>query len=429
VTALSTGILAPAAGVLAHAAGVLAADWKYWLPPNYSEHGGSIDLLFVWIFWITTIIFFLVEITLVVFLVKYRQRPDGRRAIFTHGNTRLEMAWTLAPAVILIVLALATKRVWDRYRYSKDAEDPDRAQVLVVGEQFKWNFVFPGPDGKLGTYLAYPKPADAKYRGLSFPRAMQEIGKYIENDNPLGQKIDPKNPADPGLDDDYAPKSQARRLIVPAGQTIDLNLSAKDVLHDFFLPTFRVKLDAVPGMRGHIVFRSKPEGQSTRRVPLEQVAANDPLWLDPETAGVTVGGNPKSYRIYDPTGPKTGARRVWLGQTAYESLGSAARRRLARQPGGAAAAADPQKLADEVEKFKGDLRGLGVTHLTVVRMIHEIVCEELCGQGHTTMKGEMLVVSPQEYKHFVNLTARTTPTAPTRPAPQPVAAADAGAKQ
>src|SRR5215213_4125446 len=171
VTALSTvtatSIGTPAAAVLAGAARFLAADWKYWLPPNYSEHGGSMDMLFNWIFWITTIIFFIVEITLLVFLVKYRQRNDGRRAIFTHGNTRLEMAWTLAPAVILIILALATKRVWDGYRYSKDANDPGRAQVLVVGEQFKWNFVFPGPDGKLGTYLAYPKPADAKYRGMS----------------------------------------------------------------------------------------------------------------------------------------------------------------------------------------------------------------------------------------------------------------------
>jgi heme/copper-type cytochrome/quinol oxidase subunit 2 len=426
VTALSTGIPAAlAAG--ARAAGLLAADWKYWLPPNYSMHGGSIDMLFVWIFWITTIIFFVVEITLVVFLIKYRQRPNGRRAVFTHGNTRLEMTWTLAPAVILIILALATKRVWDRYRYSKDADDPDRAQVLVVGEQFKWNFVFPGPDGHLGTYLAYPKPGDPQYRGMSYPKALGEIGKYIENDNPLGQKIDRKNPADPGLDDDYAPKSLARRLILPVGRAIDLNLTAKDVLHDFFLPTFRVKLDAVPGMRGHIVFRAKPEAQSTRRVPLDQVAADDPLWLDPETPGVTIGGNPKSYRIYDPTGPKTGARRVWLGQTPYETLGSGARRRLARQ--GPGAADDPQKLAAEVQKFKADLRGLGVTDLTVVGMIHEIVCEELCGQGHTTMKGEMLVVSPQEYAHFLNLTARTTPTTPTRPAPQPVAAASPSVKE
>jgi len=426
--ALTLGIAGLLLAVSSASAADLRPGWgEWWLPPDRSTHGAGIDSLFLVTFWITMVTFVLVEGALIVFMIKYRYRADRKKAVFTHGNTRLEMAWTLAPAVILIILALATKRVWDRYRYSKDAEDPNRAQVLVVGEQFKWNFVFPGPDGKLGTYLAYPKPADAKYRGMSFQRAQQEIGKYIENDNPLGQKIDTKNPADPGLDDDYAPKSQARRLILPVGRTIDINLSAKDVLHDFFLPTFRVKLDAVPGMRGHIVFRAKPEAQSTRRVALEQVRADDPIWLDPETPGVTAGGNPKSYRIYDPTGPKTGARRTWLGQVSYETLGGAARRRLARQPGGAAAAEDPAKVAAEVEKFKADLKGLGINDLSVVGMVHEIVCEELCGQGHTTMKGEMLIVSQQEYQHYVNLTARATPTTPTRPQTPPVAAADTSA--
>jgi len=300
VIALATGIPA-----VAH---VLAADWKYWLPPNYSTHGGSIDLLFVWIFWITTVIFFLVEATLVAFLIKYRDRGDGRRAIFTHGNTRLEMAWTLLPAVILIVLALATKRVWDRYRYSKDAHDPDRAQVLVVGEQFKWNFVFPGPDQTLGTYLAYPRPTDAEYRTLTYPKALAAIGKYINDTNPLGQRIDKANPADPGRDDDYA-KNPGWPLILPAERTIDVNLSSKDVLHDFFLPTFRVKLDAVPGMRRHIIFKGLPEARSTQVLALDKVPADKPVWLDPNTPGVISAGNPKRYRIQDPTDKAPPARR------------------------------------------------------------------------------------------------------------------------
>jgi heme/copper-type cytochrome/quinol oxidase subunit 2 len=419
VTALSTGIHALAAGVL-------AADWKYWLPPNYSEHGGSIDLLFVWIFWITTIIFFLVEITLVVFLIKYRQRPDGRRAVFTHGNTRLEMAWTLAPAVILIILALATKRVWDRYRYSKDAEDPNRAQVLVVGEQFKWNFVFPGPDGKLGTYLAFPKPADAQYRGKSFQEAEREIGRYINETNPLGQRLpaDPKQP-DPGRDDDYA-RLPGRPLIVPVERTIDINLSAKDVLHDFFLPTFRVKLDAVPGMRGHIVFRGKPEARSTKSFTLDKVPADKPVWLDPDTKGVEMGGNPKRYNLYDPTDKTRGARRrIWISNS--DSLNDGARRRLIR--GGKTldeVNADPKLVAGEVEKFKADLAAQGITELRVVDRVHEIVCEELCGLGHTTMRGEMIMVSNQEYTHYLNLSGPAQPTQPTRPAPQPVAAAGVG---
>ena len=181
---------------------VVAADWKYWLPPNYSTHGDAIDSLFTWIFWITTIAFFLVEVTLVVFLVKYRHRPDKKKAVFSHGNTRLEMIWTLIPAVILLVIALATKRVWDNYRFSEMRLDENRAQILVVGEQFKWNVVFPGTDQKLGQYMAFPQPTDAKYITMTRDAALRQISTDIAA-NPLGQALDTKNPKeDPGTDDD-----------------------------------------------------------------------------------------------------------------------------------------------------------------------------------------------------------------------------------
>jgi cytochrome c oxidase subunit 2 len=414
VIALATGIPA--------AASVLAAEWKYWLPPNYSTHGGSIDLLFVWIFWITTIIFVVVELVLVAFLIKYRDRRDGRRALFTHGNTRLEMAWTLMPAVILIILALATKRVWDRYRYSKDAHDPDRAQVLVVGEQFQWNFVFPGPDQKLGTYLAYPRPTDPEYRTLTYPKALAAIGKYINDTNPLGQRLEKNNPADPGKDDDYA-KNPGRPLILPVERTIDINLTSKDVLHDFFLPTFRVKLDAVPGMRGHIVFKGVPEGRSTQVLALDQVPANKPVWLDPATPGVVSAGNPKRYRIPDPTDRVTGARRRALIDS-METLQFAARRRLQRA-GSTIEQMDANAalVAGEVDKLKADLAKMGITQLSTVVRPHEIVCEELCGLGHGKMRGEMLMVSNEEYMHYLNLNAPPGGTPATRPAAPPVASA------
>lgn len=414
--ALSTGI--PAA-ICTAAAGVLAADWKYWLPPNYSEHGGKIDMLFIWIFWITTIIFVLVEVALVYFLIKYRERPGGRRAVFTHGNTRLEMVWTLAPAVILIILALATKGVWDEYRHSRHAQDPDRATILVVGEQFKWNFVYPGPDQKLGLYLEYPKPGDPPYRGKSYQQALREIGNYINETNPLGQVIDKSNPQDPGRDDDYA-KNPGRPLIVPAGRTIDLQLTAKDVLHDFFLPTFRVKLDAVPGMRGQIIFRGLPEARSTKTMSLAEAPANRPVWLDPDTPGVVVAGNPRRYRIQDPATVRLPPvrRRAWLD--GMETLEFAARRRLQRAGSTLEQMdANPQLVAGEVEKLKADLAKLGITQLAVVTRPHEIVCEELCGLGHATMRGEMLMVSNQEYMHYLRLSGPTTATTPTRPATQP----------
>ena len=145
------------------AASPLAAFSDWWLNPNYSEHGKSIDTIFYFVFWLTTIIMVAVEILLVWFLIKYRHRNNGRKAIYSHGNTKLEMIWTIIPAIILIVLALWTKRVWDNYRYSPIANDPNRLQVMIIGEQFKWNVIYPGPSGRIGRYLVYPKTTDLKW--------------------------------------------------------------------------------------------------------------------------------------------------------------------------------------------------------------------------------------------------------------------------
>jgi len=427
VTALESH-LAPLASTLSTLAAA-PGEWKYWLPPNYSTHGDAIDSLFNWIFWITTVAFVIVEATLVVFLVKYRYRPDRRKGIFTHGNTRLEMTWTLVPAVILLIIALATKRVWDQYRFSPLRDDPNKADVLVVGEQFKWNFVYPGADEKLGRYMMFPQPTDGRYKTMTREAALKEIGNYIGGTNPLGQFIDDKNKDnDPGSDDDYA-KVPGRPLFLPAERAIDINLSSKDVLHDFFLPEFRVKLDAVPGMRGHIIFKSKPEARCTRRINVEQVPADKPIWLDPTTPKVEIGGNPKRYRIYDWTDTRRGAVRRFVIDS-MESLNQAAERRIRR----ANTNATPQQIADalpaELEKLRSDLRGQGINDLSVVTRKFEIVCEELCGAGHGTMRGEMYMVSADEYRHFLNLTAKpgSPATRPTTQPAQPIADAAAGGR-
>src|SRR4051812_44206084 len=124
-------ILIALATSLISAAPALAADlspgWgAWWLPPVRSMHGDAIDSLFVVTFWITMVTFVAVELCLVVFLIKYRYRADKKKAHFTHGNTRLEMCWTLAPAVILAGLAVANKGVWDGLRFNKDGDNPDR---------------------------------------------------------------------------------------------------------------------------------------------------------------------------------------------------------------------------------------------------------------------------------------------------------------
>ena len=74
-----------------------------WLPENISTYGKELDDLFYLIYYITGAAFVLVTVLLVGFLIVYHERP-GRRAVYSHGNTTLEMVWTIVPSLILIVL-------------------------------------------------------------------------------------------------------------------------------------------------------------------------------------------------------------------------------------------------------------------------------------------------------------------------------------
>lgn len=163
-----------------------------WLPENVSTYGAQIDSLFYLIFWITAITFVLVEGALIVFLVQYRYRP-GRKATYTHGNNTLEIAWTIAPSIILIVLALLSRGLWHEI---KETLPPSKYPVQVTAKQFNWEITYPGPDGQFGT-------AD---------------DKTVENE-----------------------------MNVPVNQVIQVRLRSKDVIHSFFVPVLRLKQDALPG--------------------------------------------------------------------------------------------------------------------------------------------------------------------------------------
>src|SRR2546427_6311515 len=118
-----------------------------WFPHDISTFGASIDLIFIVIFWLTVITWALVMATMAVFLVRYRARP-GRRAEFIHGNTRLEVIWTTATAVIMVALALVSRSTWADI---KENGPPGEVFYRVTAKQFNWEITYPGPDGKLGT--------------------------------------------------------------------------------------------------------------------------------------------------------------------------------------------------------------------------------------------------------------------------------------
>jgi cytochrome c oxidase subunit II len=177
-----------------------------WLPENVSTYGGQIDQLFYAIYYITTATFFAVQITLLVFLFLYRDRP-GRRATYTHGNTTLEIIWTAIPAVILAVLALVSRSTWAEV---KATQPPSDYEIRISGKQFNWEIAYPGADGKLGT------EDDVK------------------------------------MDNDFH---------VPVNKVVRVQLQAQDVIHSFFVPQFRLKQDAVPGRSIPVWFKATKPGK------------------------------------------------------------------------------------------------------------------------------------------------------------------------
>src|SRR3989304_3707638 len=91
---------------------------SWWLPENVSTYGGDIDRLFYLIFYITAVTWVIVQVTMLAFLFIYRHR-DGRRATYTHGNTALEILWTIVPALILVMLGFVSKTTWASIRHTR----------------------------------------------------------------------------------------------------------------------------------------------------------------------------------------------------------------------------------------------------------------------------------------------------------------------
>ena len=104
-----------------------------WLPEDVSTFGHEIDSLFYLIYYITAVTFILVTVLMIVFLVKYREQP-GRRAIYSHGNTTLEIIWTIVPAAILIVLSFMSVNTWAKVK--RHAPESD-FEIAVAAKQFK----------------------------------------------------------------------------------------------------------------------------------------------------------------------------------------------------------------------------------------------------------------------------------------------------
>jgi len=177
-------------GAIASAGGIAVALAIDWFPKVGSTQARDVDTLFDVLLIVSVPIFVLVQ-SIVLFCVwKFRMRPgeelkDGPPI---HGNTMLEVIWTTIPALLLVGLCAYA------YVVLGDIEErePNTMVVNVTGEQFAWTFQYPGENG----------------------------GKPVRSD----------------------------QLYLPANRPVEFKVRSKDVIHDFWVPEFRMKIDAVPGI-------------------------------------------------------------------------------------------------------------------------------------------------------------------------------------
>ncbi|GAB3963055.1 cytochrome c oxidase subunit II [Spirosoma harenae] len=201
--------------------GMIGAAWsflyakQFFLPEAATPHGRHTDFLFWLGMGIITVAFVVTNALLFFFAWKY-QHKEGHRAAYYPENHKLELIWTVIPAVVMAVLVFTGWRAWRDIM----AEAPENAQVFeIVGKQFNWIARYPGIDNnKLGAF---------NY-------------KLIDNNNETGIDY-----TDEASFDDFVSTSE---LHIPVNKPILLKIRARDVLHSVFIPHLRVKMDAVPGM-------------------------------------------------------------------------------------------------------------------------------------------------------------------------------------
>lgn len=187
----------------------------WWFTP-IASNWQAIDLTIDITFWVTGAVFIAVNLFMAYAVVRYRNRgPDSERAQYEPENTKLEIWLTGLTAIGVAAMLAPGLWVWNDFVNVPE----DAWEFEVIGEQWRWTFRLPGDDGKLGS----------------------SSSALVNIDNPLGV-----DPADPNGQDDLIVMSNVMHL--PIDKPVKMLLRSKDVLHDFAVAEFRVKMDLVPGL-------------------------------------------------------------------------------------------------------------------------------------------------------------------------------------
>ena len=195
-------------------ASVVFHIWSPWWWTPVASNWGNIDTTIELTFWITGTVFVAVCLFMSYCVWRYRYRPD-RKAEYKPEDKKLEFRLTALTALGVIALLAPGLVVWNKY-----VTVPENAlKIEVVAYQWGWNYRLPGKDGILGT---------------------TDIS-LINDENPYGL-----NPEDPNSKDDIIVMDADLHLEI--NQPVKVELRSYDVLHNFYVPQFRAKMDTLPGI-------------------------------------------------------------------------------------------------------------------------------------------------------------------------------------
>jgi cytochrome c oxidase subunit 2 len=182
-----------------------------WLPDQASKEGERIDFVFWFVTSICIAIFSVVASVSVYSLVKFRAKPDDDSdGPPIHGHTGIEIVWTVIPLVLVLMMIVVSSVALAM----NDREPKNAMRVEILGQQFAWTVAYP-PAGA-------PEDTDGF---ICFTRGSGQVDKRCK-------------------------RSPTLRL--PLDRTARLHLTARDVIHSFWVPQFRQKQDAVPGLSTEI---------------------------------------------------------------------------------------------------------------------------------------------------------------------------------
>jgi cytochrome c oxidase subunit 2 len=183
----------------------------WWTP--IASNWGYIDSTLIITFWITGVVFAAVVLFMAYCVYRFRHR-EGSRAAYEPENKRLESWLAIGTAVGVAAMLAPGLVVWSQFV----TVPGDAAEVEVVGQQWQWSYRLPGKDGRFGASNV----------------------KYVTPENPLG--LDP-----------HDPRGQNNIIVVgdnlhlELGKPVKVLLRSLDVVHDFYVPEFRAKMDMIPG--------------------------------------------------------------------------------------------------------------------------------------------------------------------------------------